>query len=98
MNRQRARLDFLFATGVRNEPFGQLRTLTVGDHPAHHIATEDVEDDVEIEVCPLRRTEQFRDIPAPELVGSGLQQFGLAVSRMHELVAALTHLALALDR
>src|SRR4051812_3182448 len=68
MNRQLSRLDFLFATRIRNEPFGQFRTFTVGNHPAHHIAAEDVEDHVEIEVCPLRGTEQFRDIPAPELV------------------------------
>ena len=70
MNRQLTRLDFLFATRIRNEPFGQFRTLTVGHHPAHHIAAENVEDHVEIKVCPLRRAEQVRDIPAPELVGS----------------------------
>jgi hypothetical protein len=58
----------------------------------HHglIAAEDIEDHVEIEISPLRRTEQLRDIPAPELVGPGGQQFGLRVSRMRELVAALT--------
>src|SRR3982750_3747199 len=81
MNRQLSRLDFLFATRIRNEPFGQFRTFTVGNHPAHHIAAEDVEDHVEIEVCPLRGTEQFRDIPAPKLVGASGQQFRLRVSR-----------------
>src|SRR5947208_5642545 len=97
MNRQLSRLDFLFATRIRNEPFGQFRTFTVGNHPAHHIAAEDVEDHVEIEICPLRGTEQFRDIPAPELVGASGQQFRLRVSRVHELVAALTRLARAFE-
>ena len=95
MNRQLSRLDFLFAARIRNEAFGQFRTLTVGNHPAHHITAEDVEDHVEIKIGPLRRAEQFRDIPAPELVGSGGQQFRFGVSRMRELVAALTRLARA---
>src|SRR3954454_11563002 len=97
MKRQLSRLDFLFATRIRNEPFGQFRAFTVGNHPAHHIAAEDVEDHVQIEVCPLRGTEQFRDIPAPELVGASGQQFRLRVSRVHELVAALTRLARAFE-
>jgi hypothetical protein len=95
MNTNVSRLDFLFTARIRNEPFGQFGTLTVGHHPAHYITAEDVEDHVEIKAGPLRRAEQFRDIPAPELVGTGGQQFRLRVRRMHELVAALTRLALA---
>src|ERR1035438_5404980 len=38
MNCQLSRLDLLFAARIRNEPFGQFRTFTVGHHPAHHIA------------------------------------------------------------
>ena len=56
MNRQLSRLDFLFVARIRNEPFREFRTFTVGHHPAHHIAAEDVEDHVETEVCPLRGT------------------------------------------
>src|ERR1022692_4467006 len=97
MDRQLSRLDFLFVIRISNEPFGQFRTFTVGHHPAHHITAEDVEDHVEIKIGPLRRAEQFRDIPAPELVGTGGQQFGLGVSRMHELVAALTRLSLVFE-
>ena len=48
MDRQLSRLDFLFATRIRNELFGQFRTFTVGHHPADHVAAEDVEDHVEI--------------------------------------------------
>ena len=77
-----------------NESFGQFRALPVGDHPADDIAAEDIEDDVQIEVGPLRRPAQFGDVPAPELVGAGGQQFRLLIRRMHELIAALAVLAL----
>ena len=74
---------------------GQFGALPIGDHPADDIAAEDVEDDVEIEVGPLGRTPQFGNIPAPELVGTGGQQFRLLVGRMDELIAALAILAFA---
>lgn len=53
MNSQLPRLDSLLAAGIGNQPFGQLRALPVGDHPADHIAAENVEDHVKIEVRPL---------------------------------------------
>jgi len=87
--------DLLFRAGIGNEPFGQLRAIAISDHPANYVTAEDIQDHVEIEVRPLRRAEQFRDVPAPELVGTGGQQLGLRVSRMDQLVAALTDLALA---
>src|SRR3954471_8566007 len=95
MDGQLSRFDPLFAAGIGNEAFGQFRTFAVSHHPAHHVATEDVEDHVEIEVGPLRRSQQFRDVPAPELVRTGSQQLGFRVSRMDQLVATLPHLALA---
>src|ERR1700704_1156007 len=97
MDRQRSRLDPLFRAGIGNEPFGQLRAFAISDHPAHYVAAENIEDHVEIEVCPSLRAEQFRDVPAPELGGTGGQQFGLRVSRMDHLVAPLTYLALAIE-
>jgi len=81
----------LFRAGIGDEPFGQFRAFAIGDHPAHYITAEDVEDHIEIKVRPLRRTEQFRDVPAPELVGASGQQFALRVGRMDKLVATLPH-------
>ena len=75
-------LDLSLRAGVGDEPFGQLRAFDISDYPARYVTAEDGEDHIEIEVRPLRRTEQFRDAPAPELVGAGGQQFGLRVSRM----------------
>src|SRR4051812_19372454 len=95
MDRQLSRFDFLFAAGISNEPFGEFRSFTVSHHPADHIPAEDTEDHVEIEVGPLRRPQQFRNVPAPELVRTGGQQLGPGVSRMDQLVPTFTHFALA---
>jgi hypothetical protein len=97
MDGQSSRLDLLLRTGIGNEPFGQLGAFAISYHPAHYVTAEDVEDHIEIEVRPLRRAEQFRDVPTPELVGAGGQQFGLRVSRMDKFVSALPYLALALE-
>src|ERR1017187_7347801 len=63
-----------------------------GDHPAHHIAAEDIQDDVEVEVSPLGRSQQLRYIPGPNLIGARGQQFRLRILRMPQLVAALLKL------
>src|SRR5262249_56891236 len=67
---------------------GQVGLLTVGEHPADHVATVDVEDDVEVVVGPLGWAEQFGDVPAPDLIGGGRQQLRPGVGRMEELVTA----------
>src|SRR5437773_6258647 len=54
-----------------DEPLGQRGALAMGHHPADHVPAEDVEHDVEIEVGPLRRPQQLRNVPAPQLVASG---------------------------
>lgn len=46
--------DALLVAAVADQAFGQLGTFAIGDHPADHIAAEDVQDDVEIVVCPFR--------------------------------------------
>jgi len=61
-------------------------------HPAHHVAAEDVQDDVEVEVGPLGRPQQLRDVPGPNLIGACGQQLRLLVLRMPKLVAALLQL------
>ena len=48
--------------------------LAGGDHPADHVAAEDVEDHVQVEVGPLRRAAQLGDVPRPHLVRRGRDQ------------------------
>src|SRR6266568_5473614 len=78
--------------GLVDEPLGKRGALPVGHHPADHVAAEDVEHDVEIEVGPLRRAEQLGDVPAPQLVGAAGQQLRGGIDGMAELIAPLPHL------
>src|ERR1019366_7524508 len=85
--------DVLFRATLLDQPLGQFGTLAISDHPAGDVATEDIEDDVEVEVGPLGGPQQLGDVPAPELIGSRRQQFRLLVGRMSELVAAFARFA-----
>src|SRR5229473_2106167 len=92
MQRQRAGGDVMLGHGLGDQRFGQLRGLPQGDHPADHIAAEDVEDHVQVIATPLDRALEFRDIPTPHFIGPHRQQFRLGVGRMDDLVAPLTRL------
>jgi hypothetical protein len=52
-------LHVLPAAAVGEKALRQQRELAVSDHPANNVAAVDVEHDVEIEVTPLARTEEF---------------------------------------
>ena len=61
-------LDVLFVAAVPDQGLGQAGCLSVRDHPAHHIAAVDIENDVEIEVGPGHRAFEFRYVPGPDLI------------------------------
>ena len=69
--------DVLFDTGVLDEPRGECGALALGDHPAHDVTAEEVDQDVEVEVRPALWPEQARDVPRPGLVRGGGHQLGL---------------------
>ncbi len=52
-----------------DEVASQRAGLAGAEHPAHDITAEDVDDDIQIEVRPLRRRLEFGDIPRPDVVG-----------------------------
>jgi|GEM_PF-2073527 len=85
--------DALLSACIGDQALGQLGGFAGSHHPAHHVSAEDVQDDVEVEVDPLGRAQQLRDIPAPDLIGARSQQFRLLVLRMPKLVASLLQLA-----
>lgn len=68
-------------------------TIQTGD-----IATEDIKDDVQIKVGPLDRPAQLANVPTPELIGTGGEQFGLLISRMDEMIATFARLCLLLEQ
>ncbi len=75
-----------------SERLGQLGPLGPGQHPADDVAAEDVDHDVEVEVVPFLRAQQFRDVPAPALVRGSGDQLGLLGGRVGGLAAAFAHL------
>ena len=93
MHGELARLDPLLRAGVRDQALGQRGALARREHPADHVAAEDVEDDVEIEIRPLGGAQELRDVPAPDLVGPGRQQLRRRVVGAADLVAPLLDLA-----
>jgi hypothetical protein len=62
-------------------------TLSADDVPA-----EDVQNDVQVEPRSFPGTWQQGNVPGPDLVGAGGEQFRLGVFGMSELVATLTNL------
>src|ERR1700728_22604 len=64
----------------------------IRDQPAYDPSTEDVDDDVEVEIGPLHGTHQFGDVPRPDLVGTGGEQLGLDIDGMAHLATAFANL------
>ena len=58
-------------------------------HPPDHIPAEDVDQDVEVAVRPLLRSEQPVVVLRPSLVGGRRHELGRDVDGMRELVAEL---------
>ena len=94
VHRELAGRDLLRAAGVLDEPLGQLGAFAIGDHPADDVAAKDIQDDVEMIGGPLHRAAQLGDVPTPQLIGCGGQQFRLLIRRMGELIAALAAFAM----
>jgi hypothetical protein len=82
-----ARLNVVLRASLGDQPLGERGVLARGEHPPDDVATEDVEDHIEIEVGPLRRAEQLGDVPAPDFVGARGQQLGHGIVGPPHLVA-----------
>jgi hypothetical protein len=89
-----SRADVLFAGSGVDQAFGEFSAFAAGDHPTDDKAAEDIEDDVEIEIGPFGGAMEFGEIPRPELVGSGGEEFRFGIGGMAELVATFPELVL----
>ena len=74
--------DVLFGDGVGDQLLGQFSALARGDHPADHVAAEDIQNHVQMEARPLARPAQLSDVPRPNFIGLQRQQLRLGVDRV----------------
>ena len=65
MQSQLLAINSLLAIAFSNELLGQVARLTFGYHPANHIATEDIKNDIQIEELPGDRPSELHDVPGP---------------------------------
>jgi len=93
MHHKLTRQNLLFAGRLGDQAFSERCLLPVGKQPASDIATVDVQEDIEGEEVPLLWTLQFGDIPAPDVIGFGRQEFGLLIHRMDTLVPTVPALS-----
>ena len=88
VDRQLITADALLDERLANQSFGEMLGFPAGQHPSHDVPAVDVEDDVEVVVGPLRRSEQLRDVPRPDLIGSRGHQLRFGIRGMSELSLA----------
>lgn len=62
------------------------------------VSLNDAEIGKQIAETPFYRTPEFGDVPTPELVGRGGQQFRFPVRRMNQLIAAFAILAFCVQQ
>ena len=89
VQRERTRHHIVTAHGIGNELLGQLSAFARRDQPTYDVATEDVQDDVEVEASPLGRSLELGDVPRPDLVGCDGQQLRSGIGWVAALAAAL---------
>jgi hypothetical protein len=65
-----SRGDAVLLAGAEDQFPGQVGALAGGDHPAHRVPAEDVQDHIEVEELPLAGSPQLGDVPGPDLVGA----------------------------
>src|SRR6266508_6721394 len=96
MQGQLIRQDPLLDAGFVDQLLGQDVRLAIGEQPARDVATEDVDDDVQIVKGSLRRAQQLGDIPTPQLIGGGSHQFRFGMVGVTKLSASYPHLLILL--
>ena len=55
MNNELIRFDILLIAAIFDEPFGQSGLLAMRNHPADHITAENINNYIQIIICPFGR-------------------------------------------
>src|SRR5215813_8078283 len=96
MQSQLIRQDPLLETGFADQFLSQGCRLAIGEQPAWDVATEDVDDDVQLVIDSPGRAQQFGDVPTPELIGGGGHQFRFGMVGMTKLIASFPYFLILL--
>ena len=75
---------------VFDELLGELGVLVCGDQPVEDVATEDVQDHVEVIEESAGGTVEFGDIPTPNLIGPSREQLRSLLRGMRALGPPVT--------
>ena len=70
MQSELAGRDMMLGDGVIEQGLEQRGAFSVSNAPGDDPAAENIDDDVEIEVAPLRWAHELGDVPRPHLVGT----------------------------
>ena len=89
IQRERSGHHIAAGLGIGNRLLGQLGALTRRNQPAYDIATEDVQNHVEVKTTPFGRPLKLGNVPRPDLIGRCGQQLRLGIDRVAALAAAL---------
>ena len=89
VNRELVGQNALPLAAHRQQTLGERRRFARGDEPPDDVATEHVKEHLEGEVAPLLRSLEPRDVPAPELVRRGGEEFRRGVHGVSALRAPL---------
>ncbi len=90
VNGERVAGDPLSENRVLDEFLGELGVFVRGHQPVEDVATEDVQDHVEVVEEAPSGTAEFRDVPAPDLIGTRRQQLGSLLRRVRALGPSIT--------
>ena len=67
VQRERTRHHIVTSHGIGNKLLGQFSAFARRNQPAHDVATEDVQDDVQVKASLLGRAFELGDVPRPDL-------------------------------
>ena len=98
MDRQLPGHDPVTRAGLVDELPGEDLALTIGNHPADGMTTEDVHDHIQVKTGSGDRAFELRNVPRPDLSRRDRQKLGCLIVSATGLLAPLaplTHLAMA---
>lgn len=95
MKGQLAGRDVVLGQGLAQQVLDPTLGVAFIEHPAHHVAAEQIQDHVQVVQAPLAGSPQFGDVPRPNLIRRCGHELRFGVVGVAQLVAALVELPLA---